>query len=55
MKDWRLDALPDRVAYLLVAATLPGLFVGLAIKRVPGSFCRLILARLTTYTYDVDR
>jgi hypothetical protein len=30
MKDWRLDALPDLVTYLLAAALL-GLFVGLAI------------------------
>jgi hypothetical protein len=58
MKDWRLHALPDRVAYLLVAAALPGLFVGLAIRleaRVSGFVCGLIPARLTTYTYDVDR
>jgi hypothetical protein len=32
MKDWRLDALSDRVTYLLVAAALLGLFVGLIIR-----------------------
>jgi hypothetical protein len=56
MKDWRLHALPDLVIYLLAAALLE-LFVGLAIFwfRVSGSVCGLIPARLTTYTYDVDR
>jgi hypothetical protein len=70
MKDWRLNALPNLVIYLLAAALL-GLFVRLAIfwfgflvsscfnKQDIFScrfwFCGLILARLTTYTYDVDR
>jgi glucose-6-phosphate-specific signal transduction histidine kinase len=55
MKDWRLHALPDLVAYLLAAALL-GLFVGLAIRlEVSSSVCGLIPARLTTYTYDVDK
>jgi hypothetical protein len=69
MKDWRLNALPNQVMYFLVAALL-GLFIGLAIKLevlVSGYFnkqdifscrfwfCGLILSRLTTYTYDVDR
>jgi hypothetical protein len=32
MKDWRLDALPNLVIYLLVAAALLGLFVRLTIR-----------------------
>jgi hypothetical protein len=32
MKDWRLDALSDRVTYLFMAAALLRLFVGLTIK-----------------------
>jgi SNF family Na+-dependent transporter len=34
---------------------LPGLFIGLAIKRVLRSFYRLILAWLITYAYGVNR
>jgi hypothetical protein len=56
MKDWRLHALFNLVIYLLAAALLR-LFVGLTIFwfRVSGSVCGLIPARLTTYTYDVNK
>jgi hypothetical protein len=55
MKDWRLDALPDLVAYLLVAAALLGLFVGLAIRDVDRQLNRARYLSRARFTSKIDR